>query len=77
MVGSLIPGQVLHAGVDLLVGVAGAVAVSKLSAAENSAGAGTLTCSLQLPGARQFTFQFHHSPWRNARATLHRGDCFG
>jgi membrane protease YdiL (CAAX protease family) len=34
MVGSLIPGQVLHAGVDLLVGVAGALAVSRLSAAE-------------------------------------------
>jgi membrane protease YdiL (CAAX protease family) len=34
MVGSLIPGQVLHAGVDLLVGVAGAVAVSRLSTAE-------------------------------------------
>ena len=31
MVGSLIPGQVLHAGVDLLVGVAGALAVSRLS----------------------------------------------
>ena len=34
VVGSLIPGQVLHAGVDLLVGVAGALAVSRLSAAE-------------------------------------------
>jgi hypothetical protein len=34
MVGSLIPGQVLHAGVDLLVGVAGALAVSRLSAVE-------------------------------------------
>jgi membrane protease YdiL (CAAX protease family) len=34
MVGSLIPGQVLHAGVDLLVGVAGALAVSRQSAAE-------------------------------------------
>ena len=34
MVGSLIPGQVLHAGVDLLVGVAGALAVSRLNAAE-------------------------------------------
>jgi uncharacterized protein len=32
MVGSLIPGQVLHAGVDILVGVAGAMAVSRLSA---------------------------------------------
>jgi membrane protease YdiL (CAAX protease family) len=31
-VGSLIPGQVLHAGVDLLAGVAGALAVSRLSA---------------------------------------------
>jgi membrane protease YdiL (CAAX protease family) len=31
MVGSLIPGQVLHAGVDLLVGGAGALAVSRLS----------------------------------------------
>jgi uncharacterized protein len=30
MVGSLIPGQVLHAGVDLLIGVAGALAVSRL-----------------------------------------------
>ena len=34
VVGSLIPGQVLHAGFDLLMGVAGALAVSRLSAAE-------------------------------------------
>jgi membrane protease YdiL (CAAX protease family) len=40
MVGSLIPGQVLHTGVDLLVGVAGALAASKLSAAKSSANAG-------------------------------------
>jgi uncharacterized protein len=33
MVGSLIPGQILHAGVDLLIGVAGALAASKRSAA--------------------------------------------
>ena len=30
-VGSLIPGQVLHAGVDLLAGVVGALAVSRPS----------------------------------------------
>jgi membrane protease YdiL (CAAX protease family) len=47
--GSLIPGQVLHVGVDLLAGVAGTIAVSRLSAAESerrvgsSAGAGTST----------------------------------
>ena len=29
VVGSLLPGQVLHAGVDLLVGVAGALAASR------------------------------------------------
>ena len=40
MVGSLIPGQILHAGVDLLVGVAGARAVSRLSAAEAEQRAG-------------------------------------
>jgi hypothetical protein len=40
MVGSLIPGQVLHAGWDLLVGVAGALAVSRLSAAEAEQRAG-------------------------------------
>lgn len=32
-VGSLLPGQVLHAGVDLLAGVAGALAVARQSAA--------------------------------------------
>ena len=32
--GSLIPGQVLHVGVDLLAGVAGGFAVSRLSASE-------------------------------------------
>jgi membrane protease YdiL (CAAX protease family) len=40
VVGSLIPGQVLHAGADLLVGVAGALAVSRLSAAEAEQRAG-------------------------------------
>jgi membrane protease YdiL (CAAX protease family) len=40
VVGSLIPGQILHAGVDLLVGVAGALAVSRLSAAEAEQRAG-------------------------------------
>ncbi|MBZ5619338.1 MAG: CPBP family intramembrane metalloprotease [Acidobacteriia bacterium] len=34
LVGSLLPGQVLHAGVDLLVGVAGSLAVSRLRSAE-------------------------------------------
>ena len=34
MVGTLIPGQILHAGVDILAGVAGALALSRLSAAE-------------------------------------------
>jgi membrane protease YdiL (CAAX protease family) len=40
LVGSLIPGQVLHAGVDLLGGVAGARALSRLSAAEAEQRAG-------------------------------------
>jgi membrane protease YdiL (CAAX protease family) len=40
MVGSLIPGQVLHAGFDLLVGTAGALALSRISAAETEQGAG-------------------------------------
>jgi hypothetical protein len=40
-VGSLIPGQVLHAGVDLLAGVAGALAVSRLREAEAEPPAGT------------------------------------
>lgn len=35
VLGSLIPGQVLHVGVDLLAGVAGALAVSRLSASES------------------------------------------
>jgi len=38
--GSLIPGQVLHVGVDLLAGVAGALAVFRLSAAEAEQRAG-------------------------------------
>lgn len=38
--GSLIPGQVLHIGVDLLAGVAGALAVFRLSAAEAKQRAG-------------------------------------
>ena len=39
-VGSLIPGQVLHAGVDVLAGVAGALAVSRLKAVEAEQRAG-------------------------------------
>ncbi len=33
-VGSLVPGQVLHAGVDLVAGLAGALAASRVVAAE-------------------------------------------
>jgi uncharacterized protein len=38
LVGSLIPGQVLHAGVDLLIGVAGALAVSRTDSSASSSG---------------------------------------
>jgi membrane protease YdiL (CAAX protease family) len=41
VLGSLVPGQVLHVGVDLLAGVAGALAVSRLSAAEFEQRAGS------------------------------------
>jgi uncharacterized protein len=40
LLGSLIPGQVLHVGVDLLAGAAGALAVSRLSIAESKQGTG-------------------------------------
>ena len=40
VVGSLIPGQVLHAGVDLLAGLASALAVSRLSVVEAEQRAG-------------------------------------